>query len=403
MFLKSIKRVDYINYLILIYAFILSFPVALKTPILGLLILFWLTDKERFSSSFIKINHIFLMMGIFLIYIMLSSFWSEAPLKEIFISIKKYWYYLPIFIIYKYIKKEYILYVISSFLLGMFVSEILSYGIIFSFWKIRLGNPENPSMFLHHIQYSIFLSFSAIVLFFQGLYEEKKLKFIYFLFFTTMTTNLFFNVGRTGYITFLVGMVISLSMLYKLKIKTFVVLFLSIGAILLLFYNKSPNFHTRVQQGVHDIYELQEKKNYDTSIGARIGLWIAAKDIFLKNPLLGVGSAEHIHQKNLFAKQPNHKEFAFLTKIAHFHNSFLEIVLQYGLVGLSLFLYILYLMSKIPINNQNIRMFKISILIIFILGSFTDRLFYLNSTMSLFSLIFGLIFAQFRFENSHES
>jgi len=335
---------------------------------------------------------------------MLSSFWSEAPLKEILTSIKKYWYYLPIYIIYKYIRKEYILYTISSFLLGMFVSEILSYGIIFSFWKIRLGNPENPSMFLHHIQYSIFLSFAAIVLFFQVLHEKsKRVKFIYFLFFTTMTTNLFFNVGRTGYITFLAGIIISLSMLYKLKLKTFMMLFLSIGAILLLFYNKSPNFHIRVQQGVNDIYELQEKKNYDTSIGARIGLWIAAENIFIRNPILGVGAAEHIHQKNLFAKQANHKEFAFLTKIAHFHNSFLEIVLQYGLVGLSLFLYILYLMSKIPINNQNIRMFKISILVIFVLGSFTDRLFYLNSTMSLFSLIFGLIFAQFRFENAYES
>lgn len=165
MFIKSINRTDYINYLILIYAFILSFPVGLKTPVLVLLILLWLTDKERFNSNLIKINHIFLMMSIFLLYIIISSIWSEAPLKEILVSIIKYWYYLPMFIIYKYLKKEYIFYSMSSFLLGMLVSEIISYGIIFSLWEVRLGTPENPSMFIHHIQYSIFLSFSAIVLF----------------------------------------------------------------------------------------------------------------------------------------------------------------------------------------------------------------------------------------------
>jgi O-antigen ligase len=340
-------------------------------------------------------------MLIFILYIIIASILSDIPIKEIFHNVKKYWYYLPIFIIYKYIKKEYISYAISSFLLGMFVSELISYGIIFSLWKVRLGTPTNPSMFLHHIQYSIFLSFSSIVLFFNGLNEkDKKIKIIYFLFFTTITTNLFFNVGRTGYITFLAGMIISLGKLYKLKFKTFIILFLSITAILLLFYEKSPNFNTRVHQGISDVYELKEKKNYDTSIGARIALWIAAKNIFTTSPILGVGASEHIHKKDYFARKSTNEEFRFLTKIAHFHNSFLEILLQYGIIGLSLFIYILYLISKIPIIEPKIKMFKISILVIFILGSFTDRLFYINSTMSLFALICGLIFAQYKFENT---
>ena len=74
----------------------------------------------------------------------------------------------------------------------------------------------------------------------------------------------------------------------------------------------------------------------------------------------------------------------------------------YTVIGLSLFLYILYLISKIPIKNRGIKIAKVSILVIFTLGSFTDRLFYLNSTMSLFALICGLIFAQYRFENTHK-
>ena len=403
--MKLIKksRIDYINYLILLYAFVLSFPVALKTPILILLILLWITDRKEYNLNFGYLKKIFIFMMIFLIYMLITSILSDVPLREIFYGIKKYWYFLPIFIIYKYIKKEYMLYTISSFLLGMFVSEFISYGIIFSFWKVRLGTPENPSMFLHHIQYSIFLSFASILLFFKGLYEkEKRLKIIYFLFFSTITTNLFFNVGRTGYITFLAGMIVSLSMVYKLKLKTFIELILSIMTVLIIFYNQSPNFNRRVHQAINDVQELKQNKDYDTSIGARIALWIAAKHIFVENPILGVGVSEHIRKKNEFARLPKNKEFFFLTKIKHFHDSFLEILLQYGIIGLSLFLYILYLISKIPIKNRGIKIAKVSILVIFTLGSFTDRLFYLNSTMSLFALICGLIFAQYRFENTHK-
>lgn len=404
--MKFVKksRIDYINYLILIYAFILSFPVALKTPILILMILLWITDRKKYNLNFNYLKKIFIFMMIFLIYMLITSIISDVPPKEIFVGLKKYWYFLPIFIIYKYIKKEYILYAISSFLLGMLVSELISYGIIFSFWKVRLGTPQNPSMFLHHIQYSIFLSFTSILLFFKGLYEkERRVKIIYFLFFTTVTINLFFNIGRTGYITFLVTMTVLLYSIYKLKLKTFIGLVLSAITILINFYTQIPNFNMRVHQAINDAYQLKEKKNYDTSIGSRIALWIAAKHIFVENPVLGIGVSEHIRKKNEFAKLPKNKDFLFLTKIKHFHNSFLEIVLQYGIIGLSLFLYILYLISKIPIKNREIKIAKISILVIFTLGSFTDRLFYLNSTMSLFALIYGLIFAQYKFENAQKS
>jgi len=383
---------------------VLSFPVALKSPIIILLILLWILDRKKYNLNFNYLKKVFIFMMIFLIYMLITSILSDIPLKEIFNGIKKYWYFLPIFIIYKYLKKEYILYTISSFLLGIFVSEIISYGIIFSFWKVRNGIPGDPSMFLNSIQYSIFLSFASILLFFKGLYEEeKKVKIIYFLFFITTTINLFFNRGRTGDMAFLIGMTVLLCSIYKLKLKIFVGLVLSTITILIIFYNQIPNFNTRVHQAINDVHELKENKNYDTSIGARIALWIAAKHIFVEDPVLGVGVSEHIHKKDEFAKLPKNKEFLFLTRLKHFHNSFLEILLQYGIIGLSLFLYILYLISKIPIKNSIIRIAKVSILVIFILGSFSDRLFYINSTMSLFALICGLIFAQYRFENTHQS
>ena len=376
----------------------LSFPVAIKTPILILLILFWITDKSSCQREFKNIDKIFFLMVIFFLYIAISSFWSDASIKEIFIGIKKYWYFLPIFIIYRYIKKEYIPYAISAFLLGMLISELLSYGVIFSLWKIRFATPLNPSIFLHHIQYSIFLALTAIILFFKGFWDKNsKIRVVYFLFFTTVTLNLFLNIGRTGYVVFLVTLVLALTRIYKFRVKAILIILISTIFSIVLVYNISSNFRTRVYQGTVDIQKLIVKDNYNTSIGSRFALWVAAEDIWAKNPLFGVGIAEHIDKKNEFARK--NKKFGFLSKIKHFHNSFLEILTQFGLVGLSLFLYILYLISKIPIKSRFIKILKISLLSIFILGDFTDRLFYLNSTMSLFALMCGLILAQYRFEN----
>jgi O-antigen ligase len=380
----------------MLYAFILSFPVALKTPVIILLILLWLSDLKTYKSTPEIIKKIFSYMLLFLSFVLLSTLWSDASFKDMAIYIKKFWYFLPMLIIYKYIKKEYIIYALSSFLLGMFVSEVLSYGVYFSLWKIRFATPLNPSIFLHHIQYSIFLSLTAIILLFRGLKESGEMrKIIYFTFFTTVTLNLFINVGRTGYVTFIAATFMSLFIIYKFKLRVMLLSFIGILAMVFLVYTISPNFKTRINQGVSDI-KLLKQTDYDTSIGARVALWMAAKQIFINNPILGVGVANHLKKKDEFAK--SNSKFEFLTKISHFHNSFLEVLTQFGIIGLIIFIYILYLISTIPIKDTNIRILKISMLTIFILGSFSDRLFHLNSTMSLFAFISALIYAQFKFE-----
>ncbi|MCF6172670.1 MAG: O-antigen ligase family protein [Campylobacteraceae bacterium] len=396
--LQRLNRIDYINYIILLYAFVLSFPVAIKTPILVALIILWLSDTKNSETIISKeTKKIFIFMTLFFSFIVLSILWSEANIENILIYIKKNWYFLPIFIIYKYLKKEYITYALSCFLLGMLVSEILSYGVFFSLWKIRFASTSNPSIFLHHIQYSIFLSLTSIILFFRAVKERStRTRIIYSIFFTTVTINLFINIGRTGYITFLIGMFLSLSTVYKFRLKVIFSAFTATISIIVLAYVISPNFQTRIVQGINDIDKMTKNSQYNSSIGARFALWSAAEHIFLKNPILGVGVAQHIEEKNKFAQA--NKKFEFLIKISHFHNSFLEILTQFGLVGLFLFIYILFLLGKIPIKDTNFRVLKISLLSIFILGSFSDRLFHLNSTMSLFAFMSALILTKSKYE-----
>ena len=396
--IKNTSRIDYINYLILIYAFTLSFPSEIKRVVAISMIILWLTDTTKYNFKLPKTN-LFLFFWIFIGYSLLSYFWSEVTFYEALKYIRRYWYYLPIFIIFKYLKKEYFEYTISFFLLGMFISEILSYGNFFSFWTIGLGETNNPTVFIHHTTNSIFLAIVSIFLLSRIFTEESKTKkIIYLIFFITVTINLLVNSGRTGYFSFFITIIISIIFIYKLKIQYIITSLFSLLLLFLLAYNFSTNFNSRLHLMKDDINQIILNENYNTSIGARIGFWIIAKNILEKDPLLGTGIANQINIKNQIIDTNKTSDFEYVRKLEHFHNNYLEILTQYGLIGFILFLLIIIEIYKIKVKSFSINLLKISAVTIYLLGCFTDMLFYLKDSMIFFSFIIGIVLAQYKIE-----
>jgi O-antigen ligase len=397
--IKNTSRIDYINYLILIYAFTLSFPSEVKRVVAILMIILWITDRTKYDFKLPKTN-IFLFFWIFIGYCILSYFWSDVSFNEALKYIKRYWYYLPIFIIFKYLKKEYFEYAISFFLFGMLISEVLSYGNYFTFWKIGFGAPHDPTVFMQHTLYSIFLSVTSIFLLSKIIYaKNNKKKMIYLLFFITVTINLLIGSGRTGYFTLFITLIIVVFFIYKAKLKIILTTIVTISIVLFLSYTLSPNFKNRISSANSDITKVINNSNYSTPIGARIGFWIIAKEITKDNLLLGLGVANNINKKNEYITTNKLTNFNYVKKLEHFHNNFLEIITQFGIVGLALFIYLFFLISRIEIKDKTIYVLKISTLSIFLIGSLSDMLFYLNDTMFLFSFTIGIILAKYKLEN----
>jgi O-antigen ligase len=396
--LKNIPRIDYINYLILLYAFTLSFPSEIKRVIAIFMIILWITDKTKYDFKLPKTN-IFLFFWIFIGYSLLSYFWSDVTIKEALDYIRRYWYYLPIFIIFKYLKKEYFEYAISFFLFGMFISEILSYGNFFKFWEIGLGHTTNPTVFIHHTTNSIFLSVTAIFLLCKIIYEkDNKKRVIYLLFFTTLTINLLVNSGRTGYIAFFLTSFILSIIIFRRKIIYIVLTICSIFILVISAYYLSPNFKSRINFIKSDVENVLDHNNFKTAVGARIGLLIISKDIIIKDPLLGTGIASSINQRNYYIKNYKEIDFSYVETLHSFHNIYIEFLIQYGIIGLFLFLLIIYEIFKIKIKNIEINLLKISVLSIYLLGSFVDILFYLKDAMFFLSFTIGIVLAKYKIE-----
>ena len=116
--IRNTPRIDYINYLILLYAFTLSFPGEIKRVIVSLMIILWITDTKKYNFIIpLNIKKLFITFAIFIIYGLISFLWTEASIKDCIDYIGKYWYLLPIFIIFKYLKKENSFIILSIFLI----------------------------------------------------------------------------------------------------------------------------------------------------------------------------------------------------------------------------------------------------------------------------------------------
>lgn len=394
--LKDILRIDYINYLILLYAFLLPLSLDATRAISVILILLWLSDKNRFNTTIPKPLIIFL---IFIGFSFLSYFWSDATFQEVFKYIKRYWYFFPSFIIFKYIKEVYIKYAISTFLLGMFTSEVISFSIYFHIINpFGLASTTTPSPFMQHTMYSIFLAATSIFLLGRLLYEKDiKYKIIYSVFFLSVAINLFINTGRTGQIAFFGALIVLFIYKYKLSVKSAFLSLLSIIFIFYLAYSFSPNFKNRMNQIEQNVNQMVDKNNYHTSIGVRVAFWIISKEMFFDSPILGVGTANHLNKM----KEVINKELPYLKtnkRFVHFHNQYLEILVQLGAIGLFIFLLFLYTIIKIKIISYEMHLMKIGFISAFVLGMFTDNILWLNMTIMLFSFVLGLLLAQNKYE-----
>ncbi len=398
--MKQLDYTKYINILSIVYAFILPLSRAGISFLTLLLIVTWILEGNlKAKVTMLLQNNVVKTIIVFWLFSLVSLVWSEYT-YEACVYIKKYWYMAPIFILFTSLKKEYMEKIISAFILGMFVSEVIAYGVFFEFWSFKHATVANPSPFMHHIEYSVFLAFTGLLLLGRILNEKKlRYKIMYMIFFTTLSGNLFLTAGRTGQLAFVLGLFTLGFVHFKNKFKAFVVsLFLAIFIIAIAF-NVSTTFHDRVMMGKSNLLDVVEKQEYCTSWGGRIGSCIISKEIIGANPLLGTGIIDNmkVFHSIIDNKYPEMK--CMHTLFMHTHNQFIEVLTQMGLVGLMLFIAIFYRAARIPLCEARYRNMKYIYLTVILISFIPEVLFHRQFSMALFALIIGLLLAKYRIEN----
>ena len=395
-----------INYLLLIYAFLLPISYVAIKSLTTLLFLLWLVEgnfKHKFSNIFSNKSIIWFL--IFSFYALFSLLWVDSNLKEAFVYIASHKYILIFIIIYTSVNRKNITKLINAFILGVIVSMIVSYGIYFELINMGYnhgwyGKPYNPTPFMDHLDYSIILAIVANI-FLYKIVSNKIIftKIISIILFFSVVINLFIAGGRIGQLAFFVTMFIVLTFKYKDKIlKAIGGSILVVSVLAIIIFNTNNNFKTKMLHSYTAIESVLIKKDYHSSWGARAAAWIVSFDIVKNSTFFGVGAKDNLiaFKNTIKSKYP---EFTHIMWFPHLHSEYLEIVTSMGLVGLILFLLILYELSKIPIKNVEIKNLKYIFLSIFLIGFFADPFLEKTYILPLFGFLYGIIVSKHKYES----
>ena len=217
-----------------------------------------------------------------------------------------------------------------SFVAGCVVLMAISYLI---FFDVLDGERYGYSL-VYHITHSFFMA----VLAYWAVHRSDVAgwhKYIWLLVFVAAVVNLFYIApGRTGMFVFC-----CLALLYLYQRLSLVKWAFSIIAFIFLLggaYYSSENFSGRVDEAFSEITHYQPGKSR-TSIGQRFDWWTISIQLIKTKPLLGhgTGAYEAAHGRAIQKSR--------ITPTDNPHNEYLLLGVQFGLIGLALFILVIVL------------------------------------------------------------
>lgn len=381
-------------YIVALLAFILPLSRAGISVLFALLFLLWIMEGD-FQRKYKQIisNKVLVTLAIFLCFLLISFLWTSNTQRGLE-EISKTTLLLVVFVIATSIDKEHISKIITFFLAGMFVSEVIAYGVFFEFWQFKHATVQNPSPFMMHIEYSTFMAITSILLLNRILSSRYtiKEKLFFGFFFLTVTGNLFLATGRTGQVALVVGIFVMMFIHFKISFKTVFGSLAIIGIIYSMAYNFSDSFKMRVGHTINDIKQI-EQLNFNGSWGIRAAFWITTYNSLLQNPFgSGIGDYKDATKEQLSTnKYPyiNGKAFKFMQN-SHPHNQYLLILLQVGFIGIILLFLLIYYFFTQKILDDDIKELSILFMTIFCVGFLAEPLLIKHFTLGLFVLFLGL-------------
>jgi len=406
--LARLQAFDYnkaINYLLIGYAFSLPLSKAGVNFFEILILLLWIIQANwKAKFELYKSSHLIIGLTLLMLLHIISIAWASST--EFALNyIAKFRHFFIILVIYSSLDKEHIKSILSAFLTGMFLSEIMSYGIFFELWHYKNILPTDPSPFMNHVDYSIYLAFTSVLLLTRLLNKTEtsiKLKIGYALFFISATSNLFINGGRTGQITLPILLYIGIILSFKNKLKAFISSTLLIITIFLLAYNFSPNFQQRFQQANDGIQKMIYNNEYQSDgFTQRVALWYIGIDNFKDHFFFGNGLGNDTKKIKFYAENRGFDP-EFFSQFADNHNMFLIVVLQIGIVGLVLILFIFYTIFRLKFNFKMHKILNLTFIVGFFLWSFGGSTFHLMNSMVFFALFAGLFNKLSQIEQSNK-
>lgn len=394
----------FLNYALIIYAFIFPIDANISKSFIGFVVipLFILSLNFKEVLNLFMCNRILQIVSLLISLILISYLWSEQTIGYYgdfsdYNKILRYYFIFPFLAFILSFDKKYTSFAITSFLLGMFISIMISYGIYFDFFTISHTRQFNLAPFYSsHISYSTFLGFTIILTAYRLVTSKNNwLKVLYSLFFLTIIGNLFLSAGRTGQMALLLTFMVLILIYFRHELKKLLVSILVLISVFIFSYINFDTFNYRVNVMYNDTVNVFYGKNYGSSFGTRIMAFITIPYLVNSdNILFGVGMGD----KPTYVKEILVKDFPYevhnFTDHGYLHNSHIEFLVSNGIVGLFIYLSLFYYLITTKFKDRFIEYMSKALGIYFICYGLSADIFFFYEPMMLLAFFLALIAIQ---------
>jgi len=360
----NIKNKLYIltNILIIIYGVSLFIDWKVSRAIAEILIILWIITGD-YKEKFRKIinNKITISFLLFLLLFITGLLWTE-DMRAGYHIIKYPMLYLTVPVIISMYRKEYIKWY-KNVLIGTLVfTGLLTLLIQIGMLDIIYNPDEAP--FINRVYLGIMLVF-AYGYFISFINLKLNINnIILYILSSLMVYSIIISGSRMALINIVIITIFVILYKNKFTIKTLFMSILLLISMVYISYTYSNTVNHKVKQTINSInkFDFQEQiinKNHNlrTSLNCRFEFWYYAYKIGNKHPILGAGTGDGILElERLIGEEESNLLFrrCLGNGSGQFnpHNLFMFMYMQFGIVGLFLLFYMLYIHLSIAIKSK---------------------------------------------------
>jgi O-antigen ligase len=371
-----------LNYLLIGYLLSLLFAYEIDKHFINTIMVIFLFNENLKDRILFALSH--KVVQAIILFFCVVVIWSVAA-EDISLAIyhiKSFRYFLFSIIFVAIIRKDFINKFLYIFMIAMFFQVIYFYlmhfNILDSPFKVAQSFP-----FLYKFEHAFLVLLVLGISLYKiiTIQDSNKLKIFLSIFFLLESFNIFLSGSRTGILLYSVMVLITLIFIFKNYLKKVFILTTALIFLLLIPILMFTPAKQDLQRAYFNIVKAIEFGEYNSSSGARVGLSIYAFQVFKEHPIFGIGTSNHLdyvkHKVDLdISKNPdinsnNQFEHVLLavinTQYGHIHNTHLEILVQFGIVGFIIFLNIFYQVLRSRNFSEPSHIFFVLLLSILVL------------------------------------
>jgi len=363
----------------------------------GLLLLVWLAEggiAEKIKN--ILRSRVCLAFLAYYLVFLLAMLWTEDATTG-WRMVERQKPFLLFLLYWSSAEPEYRERYISAFIAGLIVCAVLAhYNLMQLYWfpdwprGVRVFKSiGDTAPFVDRIMYAPILALGAYFSLHRAVFSISMSSRLCAIGITSLLlSNLSFSGGRAGMVMFIVLCIALVFQRIAARRKALVICAVFLPLFFFSAYNTSGFVAERIDNAIADIRVFD--KNPNTSVGQRLVYWTTSFQLFIRNPVIGVGSGDF--QKEYAKIKP--ERWQATPDSYNPHNQFLMTAALTGLIGLMLLLFIFY-SAAVSGNDARTK----TVLIGFAAVCMFESYFWRSNTALTFSSILAALLVNARSES----